>query len=191
MKGHVRTEELNNRKLDAGGLVVLYDKETLEICTLQHIDPTGSWVVMGQTFDKLVVPARAELCKLVILTDSGVYPLKFNQWDKSIKNGEVNSDESVTFELTPVSKYKEGKYIKMCTVCSGQFMGGKNQGPCRKCSDSDVTAQIKINKKVKPKRPRMITPAEHKERCTTVAIAARKMHMMPAHEFNKWLEKQF
>jgi hypothetical protein len=189
MKGYVRTEELNVRKLNAGGIVILYDKDILEICTLQHIDSSGSWTVMGQTFDQLVVPARAELCKLVILTDSGAYPLKFSQWDKAIKNGEVNKDKLVTFELTPVTKYKEGKYIKTCTTCSSQFMGGRGQGPCRKCSDADVTAQIKIEKKVKPKRPRMISPQKNKEIALNAFQHGRDG--LAIEEFVKWLENQF
>lgn len=191
MVGYVRTEEFNNNSLESGSIVVYHDGNILEICAVMHLNPEGSWVITGQTFDELIVPVSGALCKLVVLTDRGKYPLKFNQWDKAIRNSEVNSDNSVEFDLVPINKFKEGNLIKTCPPCGTQFMGNGRQKLCRDCSDAEVIAQIKVKKKSKPKRPRMMTPAEHKERCIAVAHAARKMHMMPAHEFNKWLEKQF
>jgi hypothetical protein len=189
MKGYVRTEECNSRDLESGTIVVYHNKDVLEICAVMHFNPDGDWVITGQTFDELVVPVEAELCKLIILTDSNMYPLKFNQWDKAIKNGEVNSDKSVNFELTPVNKFKEGKRIRACDVCETSFMGGGTQFQCRKCNDADAVAQIKVNKKVKPKRPRMLTPDQAK-------LIARESYgqgydEVPGEEFEEWLEKQF
>jgi hypothetical protein len=193
MEGYLRTEELNNNELEAGKIVVYRREHIVEICTVMHINPEGVWVITGQTFADLAVPVAAELCKLVILTDSNAYPLKFSQWDKAIKNGEVNSDEKVIFKTIPSDKFKEGKYIRVCDVCTANFMASKTQYQCRNCNDADVTAQISKVKEVKTKRPRMKSTIEIK----ALALTSFQMGSSTPKStedlkvFNVWLDKQF
>ena len=188
MEGSVITEELNTNKLEAGVIAVLKDKESLNICTIQHIDPSGHWVVMGTGFDNYAIPHSAELCRLVVIADRGIYPLKFNQWAKAIQNSEVDTDKRVNFELVP-AVFKEGKYIGTCNECTAQFLGGRNQPECKDCCDKDVTAKILVNKSIKPKRPRMLSPRKNKE----IALNAFKHGKdgMTTEDFIKWLENQF
>jgi len=192
MIGTVIAEELNNNQLEAGVICVLKDRETLQLCTIQHIDPDGHWVVMGVGFDNYTVPIRAELCKLLVLDDRGVYPLKFNQWIKAIQNNEVGTDTQVTFELVSAT-FKEGKHIRVCGACTAQFLGSRNQPDCLTCSEENVTAKIIINKLVKPKRPRVKSVTEIK----ALALTAYQMGMRAGHAnvkpgtFNEWLDKQF
>jgi hypothetical protein len=192
MTGTVITEELNSNRLEAGAIVVLKDKESLQLCTIQHIDPDGHWVVMGVGFDNYTVPLDAELCKIVVIDDRRVYPLKFNQWAKAIKNKEVGTDAQVEFELV-AAKFKEGKHLRVCGTCTAQFLGGRNQPDCLTCSEKNVTARIIINKTIKPKRPRVKSVTEIK----ALALTAYQMGMRAGHAdvkpgtFNEWLDKQF
>ena len=190
MEGVVRTEELNINALEAGVVAVLEDKGILQVVTIQHIDPNGHWVVMGQGFDNYAIPITAKLSKIVVLCDAGVYPLKFNQWANALRSKEVNTDTHVEFELVS-PKFKEGKYVNTCNTCTAQFLGSRSQSDCKACTEKNQTAKILIKKKSKPKRPRMITPAEHKERCIVVARAARKIASRSDVAFEEWLEKQF
>jgi hypothetical protein len=193
MEGCVITEELNTEKLEAGVICVLKnDENTLRICTIQHIDPSGHWVVTGADFENYPVPLKAELCRLVVITDRGIYPLKFNQWKKAIQNKEVGTEKRVSFELIP-AVFKEGKYVKDCRECTAQFLGNRSQTECKECCDKDVTAKIIINKSIKPKRPRVKSVIDIK------ALALTSFQMgspTPKSEdeiktFNKWLDKQF
>jgi len=188
MKGYVRTEELNIKNVEAGVIAVLKHDSLLHTVTIQHINTEGSWVVMGKDLDDYTVPASAELCKLVIIDTCGVYPLKFNQWTNAIKNKEVNSDEPVDFELIS-HKFRNGKYMRTCSECTAQFIGGKSQPFCKTCCEKDVIAQIQINKKVKPKRPRIKSVTEIK----ALALTAYQMgeNFGQRSDFNTWLEKQF
>jgi len=188
MEGTVITEELNTEKLEAGVICILKDKDALQLCTIQHIDPSGHWVVMGAGFDNYAVPLNAELCKLVVITDSRVYPLKFNQWKKAIVNKEVGTDKRVNFELIP-AVFKEGKYVKDCRECTAQFLGNRSQTECKECCAKDVTAKIIINKSIKPKRPHMIT----EERAREIAVTAHHQGYLdvPKDRFKVWLDKQF
>jgi hypothetical protein len=193
MNGHVRTEELNTNKLEAGAVVVLFDKERIEIVTIQHINPAGEWIVMGQGFEDYAVPHRAELCRLVIVTTSGTYPLKFNQWTNAIKSKEVNDNRPVQFELIP-QKFKYGKYIRVCQTCTAQFMGGRSQPACETCCTKNVTAQITVKKKsVITKRPRIKSTVEIKALAlTSFQMGSSKPHTTDEIKtFNKWLDKQF
>lgn len=196
MVGHVKTEELNVHSLESGAVVVLQEQDTYQIVTIQHIDPAGQWVVMGNDFDGYAIPVDAKLCKLVIITPDRVYPLKMNQWINSIRNNEVNSSKEVSFDaISP--KYKVGKYVHACIECTAHFMGGRSQTMCKKCNDASYTAKIIINKKVKPKRPRVKSTEDIK----TLALTSFQMGMKTADlspykeealkTFNAWLDKQF
>ena len=192
MEGFVITEELNTNSLEAGVICVLKDKGMLQLCTIQHIDPSGHWVVMGAGFDNYAVPLDAQLCKLVVITDSRVFPLKFNQWKKAIQNKEVETDRLVSFELIP-AVFKEGKYIKDCRECTAQFLGNRSQTECKECCDKDVTAKIIINKSIKPKRPRVKSVIDIKALALT-SFQMGSLTPKSADEiktFNKWLDKQF
>lgn len=197
MVGVVRTEELNSQDLESGSVVVFLDGDLIDIATLEHLTADGSWVVVlhNQAFqDPYVAPITARLCKLMVVADRGVYPLKFNQWAKSIKNGEVDSDKQVNFEIIP-AKFKEGKHVKTCSTCFSHFMGGSRQPDCKKCCDENVTAQIKIEKKVKPKRPRMKSNDEIKALAlTSFQMGVKAAALAPNDNrkaFDAWLEKQF
>jgi len=188
MVGQVKTEELNVKELEAGSIAVLFEKNRMEIITIKHIDPAGDWVVMGQGFDDYTVPINAQLCRLVVIGDSGSYPLKYNQWSNSIRSKEVNSDEFIEFELVP-QKFKEGKHIRVCDTCTAQFLAARSQTDCKKCCTENCTAKILINKTVKPRRPRILTSQQIKE----IALNAYKHGKdgLDTAEFIKWLENQF
>jgi hypothetical protein len=188
MEGTIITEELNMFKIEAGTICILKEKELLRLATVQHYSHDEHWVVTGTGFDEYTVPVDAMLCKLVVIADNGVYPLKFNQWKKAIQNGEVSTEKRVNFELIP-AQFKEGKYIGTCNECTAQFLGGRNQPECKDCCDKDVTARIIINKSVKTKRPRLMKPEQSKE----IALNAFKHGKdgLSNVAFVKWLEKQF
>jgi len=188
MTGKVITVELNNNLLESGAIVVIKNASLLEICTVLHIDQAGQWVVMGQSFDMMSIGARDELCKLIVASDDKVYPLKFNQWDKAIKNSEVNSSKEVTFELVS-QKFNPGKYLKNCSDCTTNYMGARNQLICKNCSDKDVTAKIIIGKQIKPKRPRIIRQQSDMQMLLATAYEMGK-EGKNATQFNKWLQKQ-
>jgi len=188
MVGKVATVELNNNLLQAGAVVVIKNHALLEICTVLHVDQSGQWVIMGQSFDTMSVGARDMLCKLVVTHEDGIYPLKFNQWDKAIKNREVDSTKEVTFELN-APKYKPGKYMKTCGSCEYHYMGARQQNICQKCNSKDVTAQIIITKQAKPKRPRMAKPTISMQALLATAYEMGK-DGKNATQFNKWLQKQ-
>lgn len=188
MVGRVRTEELNINALESGVVAVLETKHGLNIVTLNHITKDGEWVVMGKSFDYTVTP-EDKLCKLVVLTDTEVYPLKYNQWANAIRNKEVNSETPVTFELVS-PKFKEGKYVCTCSECTAQFLGTKNQPTCKVCCEKDKTARILITKSVKPKRPRMVTTQQAKTLAENAWQRGRK-NEMTLDEFHTWLNKQF
>ena len=188
MVGVVRTEELNINSLEAGVVAVLENKDTLQVVTIQHINPAGDWVVMGTGFEDYAIPIEAMLCKLVVLADTGVYPLKYNQWANALRNKEVNTDTQVEFDLVS-PKFKAGKYVCTCSTCTSQFLGGRSQPDCMMCSTKNVTAKILIKKVSKPKRPRMLSPQKNKE----IALNAFKHGRdgMRTEEFVEWLENQF
>lgn len=189
MVGKVITEELNINNLEAGVIAVLKEDDSLQIVTIQHIDPNGHWVVMGKEFDNYAVPLKAELCKLMVIDKKGTYPLKFNQWSNAIRNKEVNTDTLVNFELVS-PKFKEGKYVRICTDCTAQFIGSRNQASCKVCCAADKTAKIIISKEsVKPKRPRMISHIKAKEIAMKAYEMGQKSHLVK--DVNAWLEKQF
>lgn len=187
MVGKVITEELNNNLLQSGSVVVIKDHSLLEICTILHIAPSGQWVVLGQSFDTMEVSARMALCKLVVANETGVYPLKFNQWDKAIKNGEVDSDKEATFELIH-PKFNTGTHIKVCQECEAQYMGARRQQVCMNCNSKDITAKIIPSKQVRPKRPRMTKPANIQALLATAYEMGKDGKN--ATQFNKWLQKQ-
>ena len=189
MTGLVKTEELNINDLEAGSVAVLYDKDRLEIVTIQHINQDGNWVVMGQGFEDYSIPASSQLCRLVIISDTGTYPLKYNQWSNSIRGKEVNSDTPVVFELVP-QKFKEGKHVKVCSSCTAQFLGTRSQSDCKVCCTANPTAKILVNKKpVKPKRPRIKSTEEQK----ALALTSFQMgnRSTDQKKFMTWLDKQF
>jgi hypothetical protein len=190
MVGKVTTVELNNNLLESGSVVVIKDHSLLEICTVLHIAPSGQWIVLGQSFDTMEVGVRTALCKLVVANENGTYPLKFNQWDKAIKNGEVDSSKEITFELVS-PKFNSGKYMKTCQGCQANYMGARAQNICKVCTAEDITAKIIITKVVKPKRPRM---KQDKSLTITQAMLTTAYEMgkdgKNATQFNKWLQKQ-
>ena len=193
----VITKEVNQSFLESGALIILKDDNILELCTILHLDQSGSWAVMGQSFDRKIIDSpTAELCHLVVTNGKRNYALKFNQWHKAIENGEVNSDKTVNVELIPATKFKKGVYIRECD-CTASFMGGKGQYLCKKCNDKDVIAKIlpgggwrtNKSKPVKTKRPRMLSPNEAK----LLATAAHSLGKLgqSTEDFEEWLEKQF
>lgn len=188
MVGKVISEELNVNELQAGVVAVLVDQNRMEIITIKHINQDGDWVIMGQGFDDYAIPLSAQLCRLVIVSNSGTYPLKYNQWSNSIRSKEVNSDDPVTFELVP-QKFKEGIHVKVCHTCTAQFMGTKSQSDCMMCCTKNVTAKILINKKVKPKRPRMVSQSQAKELAKQAYDLGKASHLVK--DFDTWLNKQF
>ena len=188
MVGVVRTEELNINSLEAGVVAVLENKDTLQVVTIQHINPAGDWVVMGTGFEDYSIPIEAKLCKLVVLTDTGVYPLKYNQWANALRNKEVNTDTQVEFDLVS-PKFKAGKYVSTCSTCTSQFLGGRSQPDCMICSTKNVTAKILINKLVKPKRPRIVSPEKAKE--VALKVYDLTKHGESLEDVTKWLDKQF
>ena len=188
MVGVVRTEELNINSLEAGVVAVLENKDTLQVVTIQHINPAGDWVVMGTGFEDYAIPIEAMLCKLVVLADTGVYPLKYNQWANALRSKEVNTDTQVEFELVS-PKFKAGKYVSTCSTCTSQFLGGRSQPDCMICSTKNVTAKILINKLVKPKRPRIVSPEKAKE--VALKVYDLTKHGESLEDVTKWLDKQF
>jgi len=194
MVGKVITSRLDNMDLDSGSIVVLERAGSLEICTMQHRDMDGNWVVIGQVSDNHTICDNDRLCKLSIESAGTIYPLKFNQWNNAIKYGEVNMDKPVTFELVPVRKFITGKSVKRCISCDRVYMGAENQRDCKPCCEKEVTAKIILTKIVKPKRPRLVKEA-YKEAVNPTTIATQAYEMgkagKTAKQFITWLDKQF
>lgn len=189
MVGKVITHELNMNNIEAGVVAVLKDGSELQIVTVQHLDQDGHWVVMGNDTNPLRVPIKAELCKLMVIDESGSYPLKFNQWKNAIRNKEVNTNKPVEFELVS-PKFKEGKHVKVCTDCTAHFIGALSQATCKKCCDADYTAKILISKSsVKPKRPR-IRSAEEIQALIREGYELGAL-MTSKADFETWLKNKF
>jgi len=192
MVGSVKTWSMNRSHLEAGAIAVLRSPDYLEVCTIECLDPNGSWVVQGETFSGPMLPDMT-LCKLIVIDNDRQYYLKFNQWKKSIKAGEVDSDKEVTFEVVP-AKFVDGHYMNTCSLCYSSFMGHKRQPVCKTCCDANVHAKITIGKKeikpaTKPKRPRMFKPEIVKQ------LLIKAYHMgiegKTAKQFYTWLNNIF
>jgi hypothetical protein len=191
MVGHVKTYAMDINSIEAGSIAVIRGTGLLDICTVQHLDPNGSWVVEGQHYSGPLTPEMT-LCTLVVMSADNQYPLKFNQWKKSIKADEVDSEKEVTFEVNS-AKFVEGHYSNTCSLCHSSFMAHKRQPVCKSCCDENTHAKILISKKVKPaklKRPRLLS----QDKAKTIARAAYTKGAfgnMTSETFEKWLDNQF
>jgi len=161
MKGLVKIEVINTKNICTGTVAVLNDKNSFEIVTVQHINKNGNWVVMGDRPDSFEI-TDAPLCRLVVESSSKTYPLKYNQWSNAIRNNEINSGKEVDFELIPI-KFKEGKHVTVCDICTAHFLGSRSQYICKTCCNENVTAKILINKSVKQESLQTITVCKAQE----------------------------
>jgi hypothetical protein len=182
---------LDVKTIEAGAIAVLGNMgEAVGIVTVDHINSQGNWVVAGDWAGALCPTMR--LCTLVVRDEDGKeYPLKFNQWKKSIKAGEVNTDKVVTFKLKP-AKFVPGHYMKECSICTSQFLAHKRQPVCEECCNKNVSAQIILTKKepkqaTKVKRKRMMNPSTTK----LIALEAYKkgVNGVSYKDMEKWLDK--
>ena len=192
MQGSVLTKPINVKDADAGTLGVLcIGEEVRGIVVVDHINRDGILAVTGDYAG--VMEPDMSLSTLVVLehVSNQEYPLKFNQWKKSIKSSEVNSDKVVTFKLNP-ARFVSGNYMNECSLCTSQFIGHKRQPVCEDCCNKNVTAQIILTKKepkqaTKVKRKRMINPSTTK----LIAMEAYKkgVNGVSYKEIEKWLNK--
>lgn len=192
MVGHVKTFALNPESVEAGTIAILRGADIMDVCTVEHLDPGGSWVVNSSSYSGPMLPDMV-LCKLVVMSDDAQYPLKFNQWKKSIKAGEVDNDEvTVQFEVVP-AKFVQGHYMQTCSICHASFMAHKRQPICENCCKTNSSAKILVSNKKpkpKPKRPRLVHPAKAKD----IAIQAYNkgaLNQCNPTELGEWLDKQF
>ena len=187
-KGYVVTKSVDKRNLESGTIAIVNDGNGLQICTLLHISPEKDWVVELEN-GQMTIDSNEKLYKLVINSGDETYPVKLNQWKKSIQNGEVeNPHKPVEFELL-VNQFKTGKYVNTCSECYGHFLGAKSQPICEKCNEATIAAKIIINKTVKRKRPRIIT--QDKIKALTLEAYNIGFKGKTLREYYEWLEKQF
>jgi hypothetical protein len=151
----------------AGSVVVLMDPDytaPIGICTVMHMTSAGNFYLEGKEFSGEVEDvSRLRLLGVVRSTDKSyeVFPLKFNQWEKSIRNKEVNNPlKPVDFTLTFPPFFK-GNYRRECVECSGDFIGDKRQPLCEECCRRNPIAKIILTKTKskfpdKPKAPKTI-----------------------------------
>lgn len=187
MTGIIITDELNMRYLEAGAIAVMACGDDLQIVTVKHIDPNADWVVMTDAMIDVKVSIEARLCKLMVVSPNGTYPLKFNQWANAIRNKEVDTAKQVAFELA-IPKFKHGHHVQVCSYCNSHFLGAIRQPICSHCNDDNKTARIIISKAPIIRRPRLITPIVIHD-IATQAYHLGKTTMTPS-EFHTWLEKQ-
>lgn len=193
MVGTIVTEPLQH--IEAGSIGILLQGETiLGICTVLHLNAQGEWVVSGDW-----KPFRGEikedmtLCRLVIQSESGKWPLRFTQWSKSIRAKEINTGVKVEFKLQS-AKFVPGNYTRICSECQVHFLADKRQPRCETCCGEDKIAQIVLTKE-KPK------PTVKEKRQRMISIPTAKLMMREAYKlgvegvgfpgFEKWLEKTF
>lgn len=197
MQGNVITQPLRVNTIEAGTIAVLKSKpvnqeeEILGMVTVDHINSEGHWSVSGQ-YSGTLKPYMT-LCTLHVLDhlSNRTHPLKFNQWKKSIKSGEVDTDKVVTFKLNP-ARFVTGHYMNECSTCTSQFLGHKRQPVCEDCCNKNVTAQIILTKKepkqaTKVKRKRMISSSTTK----LIALEAYKkgVNGVSYKEVEKYIDK--
>lgn len=191
MEGEVRLKPVDVKTIEAGTIAVLGNLgKAVGIVTVEHMDPDGRWVVAGDWTGALCPTMK--LCTLVVRDGNAKqYPLKFNQWKKSIKSGEVNTDKVVTFKLNP-ARFVSGNYMNECSLCTSQFIGHKRQPVCEDCCNKNVTAQIILTKKepkqaTKVKRKRIMNSSTTK----LIAMEAYKkgVNGVSYKEMEKWLNK--
>jgi hypothetical protein len=189
-KGYVITKSLNQIHLESGSIAVVNTSNGLQVCTLLHTSPDGNWVVGTEKASAIEIGTNEKFYSLSITSSDHTYPLKLNQWKKSIANLEVNNSQKVVYFEILAKQFKSGKYVNTCSDCYGHFMGGKTQPICEKCNEKTTSAKIIINKNtVKRKRPRMLAPS-------VIIPLIRKAYEKGKFDaddaaFESWLQKQF
>lgn len=193
MVGIVITEPLQH--IEAGSIGILIEQgKPLGMCTVTHLSSQGEWIVNGDNFSGKIESDMILSVPIVKRVDSEErYPLKFNQWTKTIQTNEINTGKEVTFKLQS-AKFVDGHYHRECTECHSHFVGHKRQPWCQKCCDENRTAQIVLTKekpKLEPKikRARMIN-------ASSAQLLVREAYKMGAEgishkRFSEWFEKQF
>jgi hypothetical protein len=188
-KGYVVTKSLNQTYLESGSIAVVNTSNGLEVCTLLHTSPDGNWVVETEKASAVEIDTNEKFYSLIINSSDDTYPLKLNQWKKSIANGEVNNPHKAVYFEVLAKKFKSGKYVNTCSDCYGHFMGGKTQPICEKCNEKTTSAKIIINKNtVKTKRRRLPTPTFVKE--LAMLSYEKGSSGVPYKDFRKWLESK-
>lgn len=152
----------------AGSVVVLMDedyKSAIGVCTVMHMTASGNFYLEGDHFKGEV---EDEHCLRLLAvahstkTSYQVFPLKFNQWSKAIKNNEVNNiRKQVDFTLVFPPFFK-GNYRRECGDCGGDFIGDKRQPLCEDCCRRNPIAKIILTKEktkvpIKPKAVKTIS----------------------------------
>lgn len=193
MVGCVITKSLDDVESGSIGVVMTSVGQIKGICTVEHITSQGEFYVTGEYEGEL--SSQIQLYKLMVKQDYKVYPLKFNQWKKSIKAGEVNTNKEVNFELKPL-KFVKGNYRRECYECGTDFLAHKKQPYCKDCCNRNAVARIVINKpklksanKINTRRNKMLNSSTAKLIATEAykhGIAGKSFKF-----FESWLKKQF
>lgn len=160
--GLVKTLAIDAKSLMEGTMCILDNSEMYGLCTLQHLDTNGEWVIEYKTESLTIIgqiPPGATLCSLQVedTNTDDKYPLKFNQWQAAIRSGEINSTFVVKFEVLPI-KFIDGNYHQTCSLCNSSFLAHKRQPLCMDCCIQHSIAKIMVNDKpkaVKKPKPKM------------------------------------
>lgn len=141
-KGYVTTVPMEADQIVSGTIAVLSNLGTYTLCTVKHITAEGYWSIHS-SHNNGPVPPEGTLCILIIKdkdTDEQ-WPIKLNQWKPVVRSGEINVDQVVDFEVIP-TKFVEGFYNNICSLCNASFVGHKRQPICRECCDANAAARI-------------------------------------------------
>jgi hypothetical protein len=106
-----------------------------------------------------------QLAELLVVTSEGKeYPLKFSQWENSIKAGEVDSDKQVRIQLQPFS-FLRGNIMKKCKGCNAIFVSAPEQLFCPLCCMNNEVAKVvpNIDSEVPKKRSRLVSQVKVRE----------------------------
>lgn len=198
MKGSVKTFTEDLDDVEAGSVGILKkNNNILGICTIMHVDnKSGNWMAEVDDGSNVIIDSDHTFCSLIIQdssNDNVIYPLKFNQWRKSLKANEVDSGKIIEYVTIPV-KYYKGTNLKECSNCHAHYYASRNQSLCKDCCDLFATAKIILTKPkqkatVKPKRKRMFSASQVK----LIAIEAYKKGSSTNESydsFERWLNKQ-
>jgi hypothetical protein len=161
MVGTVVTNAFDKDKLFAGAVVlVVKGGKPLGISTIIHVNKDGQFVVQGEHFSGTIDDTMV-LSTVDVKDDRGnCYPLKFSQWNKSFKAGEINNPmKPVEFILEPL-KFLHGHYRRECFECGADFIASKRQPYCQNCCEANKIGKI-ILTKAKSKTANNIKPRTH------------------------------
>ena len=138
-KGLLVLKPLTARDVEAGSIGIVYIDKDTHIVTLVHIDhKTNSWFVMGNTYNGLLQEDQT-IYTLQVDIDDATYPVAVKSWKKIISDNLINKKDYTDFIITPY-KFKEGKYMQVCSICHASFIASKSQPLCKKCCIENSTA---------------------------------------------------